>query len=99
MPLYIDSVIVFIYRKIHKVSSYFIENEVAHTYLIMRGDQCSSKKLINGYVNEESERFVLRVFLWPRNAVTGESISLKFLQFIPDTKSLLGSDRVAGTVL
>lgn len=63
----------FVHRKVHQVSSYFIQNEVAHTYLIMRGDACSSKSVINGYVNKESkQQSVLRVFFWPRNAVTGE---------------------------
>lgn len=63
----------FIHRKINQVSSYFIQNEVAHTCLIMRGEACTSKALINGYVNKErKQQSVLRVFLWPRNAVTGE---------------------------
>jgi len=61
-------------RKIHQVSSYFIENEVAHTYLVMRGDKCSSKALRNGFVNKERDHSVLRVFLWPRNSVTGSEV-------------------------
>ena len=64
-------------RKIHQVSSYFINSEVAHTCVIMRGDRCSSKGLKNGFVHNENEHSVLRVFLWPRVAVTGKYNLLK----------------------
>ena len=63
----------FFFRKIHKVTSYFIENEIAHNFHIMRGTRCYSNPQINGAVRQEdSQRYsVLRVFLWPRNPVHG----------------------------
>lgn len=68
-------------RKINQVSSYFIQNEVAHTCLILRGEACTSKALINGYVNKESkQQSVLRVFLWPRNAVTGSDVKSSYAE-------------------
>ncbi|XP_078361050.1 GDP-D-glucose phosphorylase 1-like isoform X3 [Oculina patagonica] len=59
-------------RTIHKVSSYFIKEEVAHNFHIMRGARCRSRSQINGFKHGDSEACsVLRVFLWPRNPVHG----------------------------
>lgn len=60
-------------RKIHKVTTYFIENEIAHNFHIMRGTRCYSNPQINGALRQEDgQRYsVLRVFLWPRNPVHG----------------------------
>lgn len=57
-------------KKIHKVSSYLIENEVAHNFHIMRGRRCLS---VNGITHQGDDNScsVRRVFLWPRNPVHG----------------------------
>ena len=63
----------FFHRKIHQVSSYFVTNEVAHTYLILRGNKCSSKTPKRDSDKKDfSDQSVIRVFLWPRNPVCGK---------------------------
>ena len=67
-------------RKIHKVSSYLIENEVAHNFHIMRGRRCLS---LNGITHQgdDDSLSVRRVFLWPRNPVHGKQCLLIFVGF------------------
>ncbi|KAL9981489.1 hypothetical protein ACROYT_G010196 [Oculina patagonica] len=65
-------------RKIHQVSSYFVTNEVAHTYLILRGDKCSSTTQKSESGNKESDHSVIRVFLWPRNPVCGAEVKSSY---------------------
>ena len=72
-----NAVFSFFRRKIHQVSSYFVTNEVAHTYLILRGNKCSSKTQNGESVNQMSDHSVIRVFLWPRNPVCGKSFVLR----------------------
>lgn len=65
-------------RKIHQVSSYFVENEVAHTFLILWGSKCSSSTHNGEFLNEESGHSVIRVFLWPRNPVSGTQVKSSY---------------------
>lgn len=65
-------------RKIHQMSSHFIRNEVAHTLHIMRGNKCMSKTLQNGFLHAEEDGSVLRVFVWPRNSVTGANVKSSY---------------------
>jgi len=65
-------------RKIHQVSSYFVSNEVAHTYLILRGNKCSATSQNGDAVNQESDHSVIRVFLWPRNPVCGSQVKSSY---------------------
>ena len=68
-----DVLFSFFHRKIHQVSSYFVANEVAHNYLVLRGNKCSSTSQNGESVNQKSDHSVIRVFLWPRNPVCGKS--------------------------
>lgn len=65
-------------RKIHQVSSYFVQNEVAHTFLILRGNKCSLRTQNGEFVNGESNHPVIRVFLWPRNPVSGTQVKSSY---------------------
>lgn len=65
-------------REIHQVSSYFVSNEVAHTYLILRGNKCSATSQNGDAVNQESDHSVIRVFLWPRNPVCGSQVKSSY---------------------
>jgi len=65
-------------RKIHQVSSYFVTNEVAHTYVILRGNKCSSKTQNGESVNQMCDHSVIRVFLWPRNPVCGSQVKSSY---------------------
>lgn len=59
-------------RTIHKVSSYFIQEEVAHNLHIIRGARCRPSNQRNGITQGDRDVCsVLRVFLWPRNPVHG----------------------------
>jgi len=60
-------------KKIHKVSSHLIQNEVAHNFHIIRGRRCRSKPQMNGTTHREEcePHSAIRVFLWPRNPVHG----------------------------
>lgn len=62
----------FLARTIHKVSSYFIQEEVAHNLHIIRGARCRPSVQMNGLTQVDSDECsVLRVYLWPRNPVHG----------------------------
>lgn len=62
----------FLARTIHKVSSYFIQEEVAHNLHIIRGTRCRPSVQMNGLTQVDSDECsVLRVYLWPRNPVHG----------------------------
>ncbi|XP_058966097.2 GDP-D-glucose phosphorylase 1-like [Pocillopora verrucosa] len=65
-------------RKIHQVSSYFVENEVAHTFLILRGSKCSQRTQNGEFVNGENSHPVIRVFLWPRSPVSGSQVKSSY---------------------
>lgn len=62
----------FLARTIHKVSSYFVQEEVAHNLHIIRGARCRPSVQMNGLTQVDSDECsVLRVYLWPRNPVHG----------------------------
>ncbi|XP_074636986.1 GDP-D-glucose phosphorylase 1-like isoform X1 [Acropora palmata] len=65
-------------RKVHQMTSHFIRNDVAHTLHIMRGNKCISKTLQNGFLHAEEDCSVLRVFVWPRNSVTGANVKSSY---------------------
>lgn len=67
------TVILFCTRStIHKVSSYFIQEEVAHNLHIIRGAKCCPSVQMNGFTQVDSDECsVLRVYLWPRKPVHG----------------------------
>ncbi|KAJ7389103.1 GDP-D-glucose phosphorylase 1 [Desmophyllum pertusum] len=66
-------------RTIHKVSSYFIKEEVAHNLHIIRGARCLPRNQMNGFTHDDSDACsVLRVFLWPRNPIYGAKVMVSY---------------------